>query len=168
MCQIREVANQKLLPVIEADQGQCCAPLACEPLPEAGADELAALFKAVADPVRLRLLSLIACHEGGESCVCDLLDAFDMTAPSVSYHLKILREAGPDQLRAARHLGVLPGQPGGDGADVGRARPIVRGGTGNVGGKRVIAWRGGSRPVRRPGQRPRGSRGAGCRTGRGR
>jgi ArsR family transcriptional regulator, arsenate/arsenite/antimonite-responsive transcriptional repressor len=94
MCQIREVVNQKLLPVIEADQGQCCAPLACEPLPEAGAGELAALFKAVADPVRLRLLSLIACHEGGESCVCDLLDAFDMTAPSVSYHLKILREAG--------------------------------------------------------------------------
>jgi ArsR family transcriptional regulator, arsenate/arsenite/antimonite-responsive transcriptional repressor len=94
MCRIREVVNQKLLPVIEADQGQCCAPLACEPLPEAGADELAALFKAVADPVRLRLLSLIACHEGGESCVCDLLDAFDMTAPSVSYHLKILREAG--------------------------------------------------------------------------
>ena len=94
MCQIREVVNQKLLPVIEADQGQCCAPLACEPLPEAGADELAALFKAVADPVRLRLLSLIACHEGGESCVCDLLDAFDLTAPSVSYHLKILREAG--------------------------------------------------------------------------
>jgi ArsR family transcriptional regulator len=94
MCQIREVVNQKLLPVIEADQGQCCAPLACEPLPEAGANELAALFKAVADPVRLRLLSLIACHEGGESCVCDLLEAFDMTAPSVSYHLKILREAG--------------------------------------------------------------------------
>ena len=94
MCQIREVVNQKLLPVIEAGQAQCCAPLACEPLPEAGADELAALFKAVADPVRLRLLSLIACHEGGESCVCDLLDAFDMTAPSVSYHLKILREAG--------------------------------------------------------------------------
>ena len=52
------------------------------------------MFKAVADPVRLRLLSLIACHPGGESCVCDLLDAFDMTPPSVSYHLKILREAG--------------------------------------------------------------------------
>ena len=94
MCQIREVVNQKLLPVIEADQGQCCAPLACEPLPEAGADELAALFKAVADPVRLRLLSLIACHPGGESCVCDLTPEFDMTAPSVSYHLKVLREAG--------------------------------------------------------------------------
>ena len=77
-----------------ADGTECCAPLACEPLPEAGAQELALLFKAVADPVRLRLLSLIACHEGGESCVCDLLEAFDMTPPSVSYHLKILREAG--------------------------------------------------------------------------
>jgi ArsR family transcriptional regulator len=94
MCQIRGVVNQKLLPVIEPDAGACCAPLTLEPLPQAGADELAPLFKAVADPVRLRLLSLIACHDGGESCVCDLLEAFDMTAPSVSYHLKILREAG--------------------------------------------------------------------------
>ncbi len=86
--------NQGLLPVIDSGEGECCAPLACEPLSPGGADELAPLFKAVADPVRLRLLSLIACHDGGESCVCDLLDAFDMTAPSVSYHLKILREAG--------------------------------------------------------------------------
>jgi ArsR family transcriptional regulator len=82
------------LPVAGPADGACCAPLACEPLSEGGAGELALLFKAVADPVRLRLLSLIACHDGGESCVCDLLDAFDMTAPSVSYHLKILREAG--------------------------------------------------------------------------
>ena len=55
MCQIREVVNQEL---------QCCAPLACEPLPQTGADELAPLFKALADPARLRLLSLIACHDG--------------------------------------------------------------------------------------------------------
>jgi ArsR family transcriptional regulator len=88
------VINQELLPAIQPDAGECCAPLAREPLPQAGADALAPLFKAVADPVRLRLLSLIACHDGGESCVCDLLDAFDMTAPSVSYHLRILREAG--------------------------------------------------------------------------
>jgi ArsR family transcriptional regulator len=94
MCQIREVVNQKLLPVVPAAEAECCAPLAREPLPEAGAEELAPLFKALADPVRLRLLSLIACHDGGESCVCDLLEAFDMTAPSISYHLKILREAG--------------------------------------------------------------------------
>ena len=75
-------------------QSPCCAPLAAEPLSRDGADELAPLFKAVADPMRLRLLSLIACHDGGEACVCDLLGEFDVTAPSVSYHLKILREAG--------------------------------------------------------------------------
>jgi ArsR family transcriptional regulator, arsenate/arsenite/antimonite-responsive transcriptional repressor len=94
MCQIREVLNQKLLPLASADDQECCPPLACEPLSPAGADELAALFKAVADPMRLRLLSLIACHDGGESCVCDLTGAFDVTAPTISYHLKVLREAG--------------------------------------------------------------------------
>jgi ArsR family transcriptional regulator len=94
MCQIREVLNQELLPVIEAESAVCCGPLAREPLPPGGADELAPLFKAVADPMRLRLLSLIACHDGGESCVCDLTAAFDVTAPTVSYHLRILREAG--------------------------------------------------------------------------
>ena len=95
MCQIKDVTNQKLLPLLDTPNGDvCCPPLACEPLSAAGADEMAALFKAVADPVRLRLLSLIACHPGGESCVCDLTPEFDMTAPSVSYHLKVLREAG--------------------------------------------------------------------------
>ncbi len=94
MCQIRRVLNQDLLPVIAADGLECCAPLAREPLSPGGADELAPLFKAVADPLRLRLLSLIACHAGGESCVCDLTEAFDVTAPTVSYHLRILREAG--------------------------------------------------------------------------
>jgi ArsR family transcriptional regulator len=78
----------------ERGGAECCAPLACEPLPDSGAEDLASLFKAVADPMRLRLLSLIACHEGGESCVCDLTDAFDVTAPAVSYHLRVLREAG--------------------------------------------------------------------------
>jgi ArsR family transcriptional regulator, arsenate/arsenite/antimonite-responsive transcriptional repressor len=104
MCQIKDMSKQDVVIGEAAASGdccppgdggaECCAPLACEPLPESGAQELALLFKAVADPVRLRLLSLIACHDGGESCVCDLLDAFDMTPPSVSYHLKILREAG--------------------------------------------------------------------------
>ncbi|HTU98748.1 MAG TPA: metalloregulator ArsR/SmtB family transcription factor [Solirubrobacteraceae bacterium] len=88
------MTNQRLLPVLEPDAGACCPPLACEPLSRAGAEEMAALFKAVADPLRLRLLSLIACHPGGESCVCDLTGEFNVTAPSISYHLKILREAG--------------------------------------------------------------------------
>jgi ArsR family transcriptional regulator len=77
-----------------APGGECCAPLACEPLDAAEAAELAPLFKAVADPVRLRLLSLIACHEGGEACVCDLTGAFELTGPTISHHLKVLREAG--------------------------------------------------------------------------
>jgi ArsR family transcriptional regulator len=80
--------------VPEPDAVECCAPLACEPLSDAGAEDLAPLFRAVADPMRLRLLSLIACHDGGESCVCDLTAVFDVTAPTVSYHLRILREAG--------------------------------------------------------------------------
>ena len=52
------------------------------------------LLKAVADPVRLRLLSMIGSHAGGEACVCDLTDAFDLTAPTISHHLKVLHEAG--------------------------------------------------------------------------
>ncbi|MFF3441991.1 metalloregulator ArsR/SmtB family transcription factor [Streptosporangium sp. NPDC002721] len=72
----------------------CCAPLVCEPLNTAEAEEPAPLFKAIADPVRLRLLSPIACHEGGEACVCDLTGAFDLTGPTISHHLKVLRTAG--------------------------------------------------------------------------
>ena len=70
-----------------------------EPLAEAEAVELARVFKALADPVRLRLLTLIGAHAGGRQagvgvCVCELTGAFDVTAPTISHHLKILREAG--------------------------------------------------------------------------
>ncbi|WP_433465951.1 ArsR/SmtB family transcription factor [Spirillospora sp. CA-128828] len=81
-------------PAAADGEGACCTPLACEPLSDAAAGELAPLFKALADPVRLRLLSLIACHEGGEACVCDLTDAFELTAPTISHHLKVLKQAG--------------------------------------------------------------------------
>ncbi|UBU14011.1 ArsR/SmtB family transcription factor [Nonomuraea gerenzanensis] len=73
---------------------RCCAPITREPLSENDATELASLLKAVADPVRLRLLSMIGSHAGGEACVCDLTDAFDLTAPTISHHLKVLRTAG--------------------------------------------------------------------------
>ena len=73
----------------------------CEPTrrtgPVLGADEaasLAAQLKAVADPTRLRLLSLIGAHAGSEACVCDLTGEFDLTGPTISHHLKVLREAG--------------------------------------------------------------------------
>lgn len=72
----------------------CCSPLTSEPLSAAEAAELAPVFKAIADPVRLRLLSLIASHSGGEACVCDLTGAFALTGPTISHHLKVLREAG--------------------------------------------------------------------------
>nr|WP_229740147.1 metalloregulator ArsR/SmtB family transcription factor [Nocardia rhizosphaerihabitans] len=65
-----------------------------EPLSAESAIELAAAFKALSDPVRLRLLSLVASHSGGEACVCDLSAGFDLSQPTISHHLKVLREAG--------------------------------------------------------------------------
>ena len=73
---------------------RCCAPIASAPLSQADAAELAVLLKAVADPVRLRLLSMIGSAPEGEVCVCDLTSAFDLTAPTISHHLKVLRTAG--------------------------------------------------------------------------
>jgi len=72
----------------------CCSPRTGEPLSAVDAAELARVFKAIADPVRLRLLSLIAAHTGGEACVCELTGAFELTGPTISHHLKVLREAG--------------------------------------------------------------------------
>src|SRR3954454_1814766 len=86
--------SKQELPIVDVTAGACCAPLACEPLNAAEADELAPLFKAIGDPVPLRLLSLIACHEGGEACVCALTGAFELTAPTISHHLKLLKQAG--------------------------------------------------------------------------
>lgn len=65
-----------------------------EPLGEEAAVELSRMFKALSDPIRLRLLSLIASYEGGEACVCDLTGPFDVSQPTISHHLKVLREAG--------------------------------------------------------------------------
>ncbi len=72
----------------------CCSPQTGKPLSAEEATELSRVFKAIADPVRLRLLSLIAAHAGGEACVCDLTGAFELTGPTISHHLKVLREAG--------------------------------------------------------------------------
>jgi ArsR family transcriptional regulator len=55
---------------------------------------LAGMFKALADPVRLRLLSLVASHPGGQACVCDISATFDVSQPTISHHLKVLRSAG--------------------------------------------------------------------------
>jgi ArsR family transcriptional regulator, arsenate/arsenite/antimonite-responsive transcriptional repressor len=88
------VSKQEQVLVDLAGHLGCCSPLVREPLSPVQAVELARLFKAMGDPVRLRLLSLIASHEGGEACVCDLTGVFDLTGPTISHHLKVLREAG--------------------------------------------------------------------------
>ncbi|HKT58147.1 MAG TPA: metalloregulator ArsR/SmtB family transcription factor [Microbacterium sp.] len=72
----------------------CCAPLAKEPLGQADAEQLATTLKALADPARLRLLSIVASSEGREACVCDLTDPIGLSQPTVSHHLKVLTEAG--------------------------------------------------------------------------
>lgn len=72
----------------------CCSPLMREPLSADAALRISPLLKALADPVRLRLLSLVASHGDGEACVCDLQEAFDLSQPTISHHLKVLHEAG--------------------------------------------------------------------------
>jgi ArsR family transcriptional regulator len=77
-----------------ADTAACCPPLSAQPLSAEQAEQVAPLLKALADPVRLRLMSLVASHEGGEACVCDLNEAFDLSQPTISHHMKVLHDAG--------------------------------------------------------------------------
>ena len=78
-----------------ADVTACAyAPLVREPLTAGAAAEIASTLKALADPVRLRLFSLIASHAGGEACVCDISGDLDVSQPTISHHLKVLRDAG--------------------------------------------------------------------------
>lgn len=74
--------------------GVCCPPLTSAPLTAAAAEQLAGVLKAVAEPTRLRLLSLVAAHQGGQACVCELTDPVGLTQPTVSHHLKVLVDAG--------------------------------------------------------------------------
>ncbi|HVV77437.1 MAG TPA: metalloregulator ArsR/SmtB family transcription factor [Mycobacteriales bacterium] len=75
-----------------AEQVACCAPLGIEPLSRKEADRVAGLLKALSDPIRLRLMSMIAAAD--EVCVCDLMTPFDVSQPTISHHLKVLRSAG--------------------------------------------------------------------------
>src|SRR6516162_11302616 len=86
--------SKSLLMLTPADPAACCPPLSAEPLSAEQADQVAPLLKALAEPVRLRLMSLVASHPGGEACVCDLNEAFDLSQPTISHHLKVLHEAG--------------------------------------------------------------------------
>lgn len=82
-------------PLSVIDLKRCdVAPLVREPLSAEASTELAAMLKALSDPVRLRLLSVVASHNGGEACVCDISIGIEVSQPTVSHHLKVLRTAG--------------------------------------------------------------------------
>lgn len=86
--------TNSLIELTPVETVACCPPLATEPLSTEQATQVAPLLKALADPVRLRLLSLVASHEGQEACVCDLTDSFDLSQPTISHHLKVMHEVG--------------------------------------------------------------------------
>jgi ArsR family transcriptional regulator len=81
------------LPVLN-DLAACCSPLGASPLSEGAAAPLAKAFAALGDPVRLRLVSLLMTADGGQVCACDLVEPVGKSQPTVSHHLKVLREAG--------------------------------------------------------------------------
>ncbi len=82
----------KRIAVVELDDGVCCAPLSAAPLADGEAEELARVFAALADPVRLRLLSLVAA--AGEVCSCDLEVPLGKSQPTISHHTRALADAG--------------------------------------------------------------------------
>jgi ArsR family transcriptional regulator len=102
----------------------CCPPIFRDRLERRDAEELAATFKALSDPARIRLLSLIAAQPEGEACVCYLTEPVGLSQPTVSHHLKLLNDAGllerekrgawvyyrvvPERLEALRSVLALP------------------------------------------------------------
>ena len=92
--------------------GACCAPLVREAADPQTAIEIAHVFKALSDPTRVRLLSIVAAHDGGEACVCDLTEPVGLSQPTVSHHLKLLVEAGlltREQRGKWGYYSVVPG-----------------------------------------------------------
>jgi ArsR family transcriptional regulator len=82
------------LPLLALDWVECCSPLAGEPMDAETAQRLATVLKAIAEPTRLRLLSLVAAHADGEACICDLTGPVRLSQPTVSHHMRVLVDAG--------------------------------------------------------------------------
>jgi ArsR family transcriptional regulator len=95
VCDAGEVPSATVLPLV-ADSGleACCSPIVGEVMELPAAESLATTLKALADPTRLRLVSMVAARAGGEACVCDLTEPVGLSQPTVSHHLKVLVEAG--------------------------------------------------------------------------
>ncbi|MFE7507465.1 ArsR/SmtB family transcription factor [Promicromonospora sp. NPDC057488] len=95
-----------------AASGACCAPLVREAADPETAAQLARVFKALGDPTRVRLLSIVAAHDGGEACVCDLTEPVGLSQPTVSHHLKLMVDAGlltREQRGKWAYYSVVPG-----------------------------------------------------------
>ena len=86
--------SKSLVVLDPAETAACCSPLSVQALSMEQAEQVAPLLKALADPVRLRLMSLVASHPGGEVCACDLGGEFGLSQPTISHHLKVLHDAG--------------------------------------------------------------------------
>lgn len=86
------MAAPALLPL--TDVTECCAPITREAMPPEQAELLARKLKALADPARLRVLSIVAASPDDEACVCDLTEPLGLSQPTVSHHLKVLMDAG--------------------------------------------------------------------------
>ncbi|MDI3387582.1 metalloregulator ArsR/SmtB family transcription factor [Streptomyces sp. B-S-A8] len=132
MSNAEAVPSETVIPVPSEDAVPvpCCPPLTERPFSTEEAERAAPMFKALGDPVRLRLFSLVASHAGGEACVCDISDV-GVSQPTVSHHLKKLKQAGllsserrgtwvyyrvePSVLAAMGHL-LSPGSPSGSGS----------------------------------------------------
>ncbi|WP_243231580.1 metalloregulator ArsR/SmtB family transcription factor [Microbacterium sp. CIAB417] len=83
-----------LLPLLTTDADECCSPASADALTPAEAESVARTFKALGDPTRVRLLSLIAASRDGEACICDLTEPVGLSQPTVSHHMKVLVDAG--------------------------------------------------------------------------
>lgn len=92
MCHNRAMATS--LPLLTTDAAACCSTVTGGVLQPDEAERIAKTFKALGDPTRVRLLSLIAASDGGEACICDLTDPVGLSQPTVSHHMKLLTDAG--------------------------------------------------------------------------
>ena len=82
------------LPLLPVDLAACCTPVTAGVLDDDTAEQLARVFKALGDPTRVRLLSLIAASTDGEACACDLIEPVNLSQPTVSHHMRQLVDAG--------------------------------------------------------------------------
>jgi ArsR family transcriptional regulator, arsenate/arsenite/antimonite-responsive transcriptional repressor len=91
MLSMQKDQQRNVLPLVLTE---CCSPVVGQVMTVAEAEALAAVLKAIAEPTRLRLVSLVAAHADGEACVCDLTEPVGLSQPTVSHHLRILVDAG--------------------------------------------------------------------------